>query len=478
MGNPEPPKRGKISGWSKSSRRRMREFLVSHAEIEGLKPYGVSLTIPGPSLEPKEARKLWNHFSKNFLTRNGCGAVWRVEVQRRGAAHWHLLFVGPEKIAGKNIEECIRGWWFDCIDRLPVWFVHAQGEYRVGHEGPPPITPGCVRHEPAECYDAELGPDCKFRKWFDVSREPFSDPETITKEQRFWWDRNPEFYEYIQKNSVLWGHTILSPLNAGLFEIHGGRYVQKPGILLAKEFDLTATLEQAKLLNWPGARERAVDVQGDGDQGAWKRYLIDHATKVKQEQIAVGFGRHWGVVGKGKFKEVQPYGTKLFSSERSHAWFVNWYNRLACPQVGHLKRREATGDKFSKRPFQGRSLGFRTKRGKYGKAVSFSLEETIQRLYEAAENLYTERMKEGAKDGTERTVCGVSSLLQDFDDGGMGCGERFFGANHPLPEHSLRCERTGFADSQDDGGGRPDCGEFWRGDRSKRRCQGTLAFDG
>ena len=44
-----------------------------------------------------------------------------------------------------------------------------------------------------------------------------------------------------------------------------------------------------------------VDIKTDGGSGAWKRYLQDHATKAKQDQVAVNMGRHWGVVGRDKF---------------------------------------------------------------------------------------------------------------------------------------------------------------------------------
>jgi len=42
--------RGEIKEWSSSSRRRMREYLVSHEAPKGWKTEGLTLTVPGPVL--------------------------------------------------------------------------------------------------------------------------------------------------------------------------------------------------------------------------------------------------------------------------------------------------------------------------------------------------------------------------------------------------------------------------------------------
>lgn len=50
----------------------------------------VTLTVPGPVLQPEEVRSLWDRMSIK-LNHAGYSCVWRMEVQSRGAAHWHLL---------------------------------------------------------------------------------------------------------------------------------------------------------------------------------------------------------------------------------------------------------------------------------------------------------------------------------------------------------------------------------------------------
>lgn len=64
-----------------------------------------------------------------------------------------------------------------------------------------------------------------------------------------------------------------------------------------------------------GASEHAINVNDCGDWTAARyRYLIDHASKRKAEQVASGWGRHWGVVGRARF-EFQP-GVELECTER------------------------------------------------------------------------------------------------------------------------------------------------------------------
>ena len=87
--------RGAVKGWSSASRRRMREFLIEHKPADGLEVYGVTFTVPGPPITPQESAHLFDHFSKNFVTRNGCGMVWRLEAQKRGAVHWHGILSAP-----------------------------------------------------------------------------------------------------------------------------------------------------------------------------------------------------------------------------------------------------------------------------------------------------------------------------------------------------------------------------------------------
>ena len=292
-GNDNPPKRGEIKGWSKSSRRRMRDYLLTHQPVPGNKSYGLTMTIPGDRVlddwttkippSPLECRRLLNHFAKHYLTRNGCGMVWRLEVQTRGVAHWHGILSAPEFVEYKGypapIAFAVREWWLDAL--------------RV------------------------LGKHQFLQKWKT-------------------------------------GPVIVGPC------YHG---------------------------SVPGAERKAIDVQAEGGRGAWLRYLQDHATKAKQEQIAQGYGRHWGVVGRSKFVEINPENEKVFTSRQSYFRFWRAYHRLTRPVVSHTERRIKTGGKFTKRPFSGRSLGWCSTRGIYGTSVWYSKPEIVCRIMEWAEGL-------------------------------------------------------------------------------------------
>ena len=338
-------KRGKIKGWSKDSRKRMREFLLTHKPIAGLKSFGLTLTIPGPTIEPEEARRLWDHFGKNYLVRNGCGAVWRLEVQKRGQVHWHALMVAPSKIGGVKIEELVRSWWLKAIDTLPFWFVHQSGPLE---EIKKPIPRGCKRHIVGEGI---------YGVWWDVSRTP---APTGTK--------MPDGLKHLQEAAnVLRSRTIL--FGGGVKWVQHG-----------------ADTKGDSLSQWPGAWRYSVDVKRDGGRGAWLRYLQDHATKAKQEQIAEGFGRHWGVVGRERFNEMVADGEMVFTGKENYARFWRAYHRLTRPVMSWKKRREKTGGKFEGRPFKGKSLGWSSGRGVYGVSVWYSRPETVRRIFEWAES--------------------------------------------------------------------------------------------
>lgn len=121
----------------------------------------------------------------------------------------------------------------------------------------------------------------------------------------------------------------------------------------------------------------AVDVRGEFDGrkdlagksgasgGAWCRYLCDHATKVQQE--AIGKGRQWGIVGRKGFRQLLPSEVvKLTDSQ--YARFRRAFERLATASV-----------RCPESVF-GSKLGYRVKRGRLGRAVSFSQPQTIKRL--------------------------------------------------------------------------------------------------
>lgn len=111
-GRPPDRKAGDIKGWSASSRRNMREFLLVNSVPTGWKTYSLTLTVPAlpvgsasPCIDRDGACYLWKRFS-DWLQKKGHVAVWRLEIQPRTSTkredirgieqpHWHLIAAAP-----------------------------------------------------------------------------------------------------------------------------------------------------------------------------------------------------------------------------------------------------------------------------------------------------------------------------------------------------------------------------------------------
>ena len=126
----------------------------------------------------------------------------------------------------------------------------------------------------------------------------------------------------------------------------------------------------------PGANKRCIQkdyTDSDGEQ-RWYRYLFDHSSKRKQEQIPVGVGRHWGIMGRSGFAQVMPdESSQLTLQEYSRV--VRWLQRLCTPQIPSTLV-----------PF-GSRLGFSPRRGHWGKTTWFSRPDTVRRMVEHSKAL-------------------------------------------------------------------------------------------
>ena len=105
--------RGAVLGFSKASRRRMLQFLQSVDREKCGMPLFVTLTYPGEW--PGDPRR-WKRDLVAWLARlkrrdPRVWAVWRLEPQRRGAPHYHLLVFGTDWLD--------KGWlsrtWFEVV---------------------------------------------------------------------------------------------------------------------------------------------------------------------------------------------------------------------------------------------------------------------------------------------------------------------------------------------------------------------------
>jgi len=75
---------------------------------------------------------------------------------------------------------------------------------------------------------------------------------------------------------------------------------------------------------------RAVDIQFNGDSSSWFRYMIDHSTKCKQEQVAQDIGRHWGVINRGKYCPRKTIDVSAFD-KKTYFRVRRWMRRLRSP---------------------------------------------------------------------------------------------------------------------------------------------------
>lgn len=275
--------RGEIVGWSKNSRRRLRNWLLVNQPVGGV-CIAVTLTVPGVLISSDDWRKLMKLFTTK-LVRAKVGLVWRLELQKRGMPHLHCLAVpalppvprghrrGARGVVGvplpsENLGAWLRWTWFELINTLPQ-------------------SPGRV-------------------------------------------------------------------------------YIEGLGLV---EFD---SVSRSELF---GAKDYAVKLSEDqGDR--WYRYLCDHTTKSKQEQISTWQGfRHWGIIYRPAFFEVAPSEDVRLDRRQFQAVYR---------QFRKLSRRRIRDDRcpFGSRraPSPRRSCG--------GRAVWFGFSPAlVLRLIEWASNL-------------------------------------------------------------------------------------------
>lgn len=206
--------RGIIKGWSPESRRRFREWLLTHESRT--KCFGLTLTIPGEVISSDVWHNILHRLSQK-CSRARVGLVWRLETQKRGQAHLHCI---ATSIGKKRVKRA-------CACRaLPA-------------------------DEKAELVETLL-----------------------------WW-------------RLSWAKIVdeFAPKCAG--RIFDGQSV----------IEVTECPRSLLL----GADQHMVDLSPDSGGSIWWRYLCDHATKSKQEQLCSWSGvRHWGRINAAAFKTIEP----------------------------------------------------------------------------------------------------------------------------------------------------------------------------
>lgn len=103
---PKPPERKKhdIVGFSKNSRSRLFKFFGTISFKKYAKMYFVSLTFHNKYPEtPEEVKKFLDNYVKRLKRRDqSLDYVWRFELQKRGAPHFHFIFFLKNQSRLKN----------------------------------------------------------------------------------------------------------------------------------------------------------------------------------------------------------------------------------------------------------------------------------------------------------------------------------------------------------------------------------------
>lgn len=97
--------RGVITGFSAESRKRMIET-CAQVDLEGLQALFLTLTFPDMAPSPAAAHRPLENFWRAFYRQApGSSALWRMELQKRGAPHFHLLIFHLEFFPADRIRE-------------------------------------------------------------------------------------------------------------------------------------------------------------------------------------------------------------------------------------------------------------------------------------------------------------------------------------------------------------------------------------
>lgn len=187
--------RGEITGFSKKSASRLREFMLTHHK-EGAYPFAVSLTT-NETYTPEQ----WESIVKRFRTalsrnRPDWAACWRVELQRRQTPHLHCVFWMDQSAPAEVYKRILYAMWIKATrepDSGKLW-KHSVCVRDISDHDAWMIY--CTLHD-SKAKKAQLG--WKGRQWGIWNRkawdrrEPLTSGE-MTKDQRISFMRRLRAY--------------------------------------------------------------------------------------------------------------------------------------------------------------------------------------------------------------------------------------------------------------------------------------------
>lgn len=105
-------RRGEVSGFSRKSRRRLLN-LVNQIKRKSLESaLFITLTYPSEYPDVEDAKTHLDTFVKRLKRRsNGCSVIWRIELQKRGAPHFHLIVLGVRFVSKDWLSQA----WYEIV---------------------------------------------------------------------------------------------------------------------------------------------------------------------------------------------------------------------------------------------------------------------------------------------------------------------------------------------------------------------------
>lgn len=128
--------RGKCKGFSKASRLNMKKHLA-RLRLEGKYCFFVTLSYPGEYVKDMQVSKRdLQVFKKAFYRAfpSFAGGFWRLEIQKRGAPHYHMLLISDSPVSKKKIVEFMRERWPNIVRTSYLKHGGSEEEYRAHYE--------------------------------------------------------------------------------------------------------------------------------------------------------------------------------------------------------------------------------------------------------------------------------------------------------------------------------------------------------
>ena len=110
--------RGKITKWSRKSQMRFKQKLATLEQNKLSEALEITLTYPKefPCADDHETYKTHLGYMSMWLQRRGFSGAWKLEFQTRGAPHYHILAIPPNKLKGLGeLRKAIAEQWYRIV---------------------------------------------------------------------------------------------------------------------------------------------------------------------------------------------------------------------------------------------------------------------------------------------------------------------------------------------------------------------------